>query len=274
MMENELEKFISNNRDDFDRKTPDPAVLNRILEQMQAKDKTGTRGIVVPFRVVMWAAASLVLMACSIIFLTLRKSPESITIVHNKVSNSLQIKNTDHDSVKQAGPADLAKSETTGNKGIDAVDEDLDMRKHALAAKFKAQNLASKKEITFAALNNMESPASRINATLEAYKLKNTGNDVVNALVETLNTDPSANVRLAALDGLARFYQESYVREKLIASLKKQQDPVVQITMINLLIRMRESGILAELEKMVSDENTQKAVKDCAYSGILQLRSS
>ena len=130
----------------------------------------------------------------------------------------------------------------------------------------------SGKQVMFAALNNMESPASRINATLEAYKLKNTGNDVVNALVETLNTDP--NARLAALDGLTRFYRESYVRKELIASLKKQQDPVVQITMINLLIRMRESGILAELEKMVNDENTQKAVKDCAYSGILQLRSS
>ena len=106
------------------------------------------------------------------------------------------------------------------------------------------------------------------------YKLKNTGNDIVDALVNTLNTDPNANVRLAALDGLTRFYRDDYVRKKLIASLKKQQDPLVQIALIDLLTRMRESGILSELEKIVNDENTQKAVKDCAYSGIIQLRSS
>jgi len=274
MMENDLEKFIRDNRNSFDRKMPDPAVLNRILVQMQAKGKKEPRGILVPFRVITWAAASLVLMACGIIFLTLRKSPESITIVHNKVSNSLQIKSADRDTVKQADRVDIAKSEPAGSKGIDAVDEDLAIRKRAFAAKFTGQNAAQKKEVMFAALNNMESSASRINAILDAYKLKNTDNDVVNALVETLNTDPSANVRLAALDGLAHFYRDSYVRKKLIASLKKQQDPVVQITMINLLIRMRESGILSELEEMVKDENTQKDVKDCAYSGILQMRSS
>jgi hypothetical protein len=103
--------------------------------------------------------------------------------------------------------------------------------------------------------------------------LKNAGNDIVDALTETLNNDPSANVRLAALDGLTRFYRNGYVRKKLIASLKKQQDPLVQIALINLLTQMRELGILTELDKIVNNENTDKAVKDCAYSGIIQLHS-
>jgi len=57
----------------------------------------------------------------------------------------------------------------------------------------------------------------------------------------------------------------------LLASLKKQSDPLVQIALIGLLTRMRESGILTELEKMVQDPATEKTVKDCAYSSILQL---
>jgi hypothetical protein len=274
MMENKLEKFISDNRDKFDRETPDPAILNRVLEQMQVKDKPKPQGIVVPLRVVIWAAASLVLMACGVIFLTLRRPQQNITIVSAKVSPDVRTKNADRDSIKQTGQPDLVKNETPGHKGIAAIDDDLDARKQAVAAKLRAQNLISRKEVMFASLNNMESPASRINATAEAGELKNADNDIVNALVQTLNTDPNANVRLAALDGLARFYRESYVRQKLIASLKNQQDPVVQITMINLLIRMHESGILTELERMVKDQNTQKAVKDCAYSGIFQLQSS
>jgi HEAT repeat protein len=178
------------------------------------------------------------------------------------------------DSATQAQPVEIVKTEPVKRKSVDAVDHDLAVRKQALFAKFKTESPASAKHVMFAGLNNMESSASRINAASQSYKLKNTGNDIVDALVNTLNTDPNANVRLAALDGLGRFYRDDYVRKKLMASLKKQQDPLVQIALIDLLTRMRESGILSELEKIVNDENTQKAVKDCAYSGIIQLRSS
>jgi hypothetical protein len=92
--------------------------------------------------------------------------------------------------------------------------------------------------------------------------------------VQTLNTDPSPNVRLAALDGVAHFYGEGYVRRQLIASLKHQQDPSVEIELINLLTKIKESGILTELEKIVNDQNTRQPVRDCAYSGIMELKSS
>ena len=36
-MDNKLEKYIQNNLDELDRKKPDPIVLTRILQQMQAK---------------------------------------------------------------------------------------------------------------------------------------------------------------------------------------------------------------------------------------------
>jgi len=272
-VKDDLEKFVHNNRDKFDTKTPDPAVLGRILEQMQVKKEVKPKGIVIPFRVIRWAAACLILAACGIVFWTLQKGPET-DIVKTKAPVSTMVKNPAGDSVKKAQPAEVAKAEPTKRKSVDAVDEDLTIRKQVLFAKLKTERLSSEKRVMFAGLNNMESPASRITAASRVYKLKNAGNDVVDALVKTLNNDPNTNVRLAALDGLARFYRDDYVRKKLVASLEKQQDPLVQITLINLLTRMRESGILEELEKIVNDENTQKAVKDCAYSGIIQLRSS
>jgi hypothetical protein len=204
-MPDDLEKFIHHNRDHFDVKPPPPFVIDRIVAQLKSGDKKKPRGILIPFRVIRWAAASLILVACGIGFLIVQ---------------------------------------------------------------------TSKKRVMFAGLQNMESPASRITAAYAAEQLQNQGNDIVDALVQTLNTDPNGNVRLAALDGLARFYRENYVRRQLIASLGKQQDPVVQIAMIHLLTRMRASGILEELDRMVHDENIQKAVKDCAYSSILELRHS
>jgi hypothetical protein len=273
-MKNDLEDFINKNRERFDNKVPNPAVLGRILEQMQPKEKPAEKGVVIPFRVIRWAAAAIVLLALGFAFWALQKRPDNTIAVKPIIVKPEPIKPLQQDSVKPAAPIEVAQNQPEKRKSVDDVDQDIAARKRALYASLQARNSNSAKQVVFASLSNMESPASRISAVSDANKLKNTGNDIVDALVETLNTDPSANVRLAALDGLSRFYQEKYVRKKLIASLKKQQDPLVQIALINLLTRIRESGILDELNKIVNDDNTQKPVKDCAYSGILQLHTS
>ncbi|WP_299290044.1 HEAT repeat domain-containing protein [uncultured Mucilaginibacter sp.] len=273
-MENELEKFIQNNRDRFDQKAPDPMVLNRILETMHDKGAKEARGVVIPFRVLRLAAACLVLISCGLAFWAIQKQPSVNTSLAKKSVTEQRIKTIDGNSEKTLDSPELVKTEIVKRKSVDAVDKDIVLRKQILLTKWKARSSNSNKLIVFAGLNNMDSPASRINAAASAFKLKNTGNDVVDALVEALNNDPSANVRLAALDGLARFYREAYVRKQLITSLKKQQDPVVQIALIELLTRMKESGILSELDKLINDDNTMKAVKDCAYSSVFRLRTS
>lgn len=283
-MQDELEKYIDQNRDKFDLKTPPPFVVDRIVAELKSDNKKKPAGILISYRTIRWAAASLILVVCGIAFLTLRKQPADRTIVKTKVpveavktpdepsENKSAVAKSPDDLSENKGDVAKNKDEFSQNKsdatmtgsvkkGIDEIDE-------------PAQNLASKKLVMFAGLHNMESPASRINAANAAEFLQNQGNDVVDALVRTLNSDPNSNVRLAALDGLARFHQENYVRRQLITCLRKQHDPVVQIAMIQLLTRMRESAILGVLDKMVKDENTQKAVKDCAYSSILLLRSS
>jgi hypothetical protein len=272
MMKNKLEEFIHNNREDFDNKTPNPEVLDRILQQMQANKKNRPDGILIPFRAIYWAAAAVLLIACGITFFIMQKPAANVAMVIPKTTHPLQKENPVSDSGGQTPASEIAKNTPANRGSLDSVDDDLAVRKSAFIARLKVQN--EKKQVVFASLNNMESPASRINAVSGAVALKNTGNDVVDALVTTLNNDPSANVRLAALDGLARFYREDYVRKKLVASLKKQQDPLVQIALIELLTRMKESGILSELDKLVNDDKTLQAVKDCAYSGIYRLRSS
>ncbi len=273
-MENELEKFIQNNRDRFDQKAPDPIVLNRILKTMQDKGIKEARGIVIPFRVLRWAAACLVLISCGLAFWLVQKQPSANTNLAKRSIIKQRTKNIDVDSEKTESSPELVKTEIVKRVSVDAVDKDIALRKRALLTQLKARSSNSNKLVIFAGLNNMNSPASRITAAGSTFKLKNTGNDVVDALVEALNNDPSANVRLAALDGLARFYRETYVRKQLVTSLKKQQDPIVQIALIELLTRMKESGILLELDKLINDDNTMKAVKDCAYSSVFRLRTS
>jgi hypothetical protein len=266
-MKDELENFIQLNRDGFDRENPDPAVLGRILAQMGGQDKNQARGIVIPFRVLPWAAACLVIIAAGVAFLILQKKQVNTALVSNKGITNRRVQ-------PATPPTVLAQNKPAGSQSLNKIDNDLSARKKALLVKLTEPGSPSKNLVWTTGLKNMDSPASRIAAISEAFNQQNAGNDVVDALVATLNNDPNTNVRLAALDGLTQYYRETYVRKQLIGSLKKQQDPVVQIALIELLTRMRESAILAELDRMVNDENTMKAVKDCAYSGIFQLRSS
>jgi hypothetical protein len=272
-MKDDLEKFIQHNRERLDTKTPPPEMLGRILGQMQPEEEPAEKGILIPFRVLKWSAAAAVLLFASVFaFRALQKTQDNTVADNHTVVKTSPVKPKTDTVIKAT--TEIAQIQPATPKNVDAVDKDIAARKKALLARMKERSLHSEKQVIFAGLNDMESPAARINATSQVYKLRDAGNDVIDVLVETLNTDPSANVRLAALDGLSHFYKESYVRKKLIASLRKQQDPLVQIAMINLLTRMKESGVLSELEKMVHDDNTQPAVKDCAYSGIIQLKSS
>lgn len=256
-MSNKLENYIRSNLDELDRKKPGDAVLGRILEDMKANRNNEPGGIVIPFRLLKWAAACLLVAASGMAwwyFHNQQPAPEvTPEVAQTGMPDKQPLQQPERDSVERIAG--------------DSVDESIALRKKALMRKVKAEQAVS-----FAGLYNRQSAASRIHAIATVSRLKNNGNKVVDALVHILDNDPNTNVRLAALDGLTRFYKEPYVRKKLVASLKKQQDPLVQIHLIDWLTWMRELSILPDLERMANDENTNETVKDVAWSGILQLR--
>src|SRR5947199_292919 len=73
-----------------------------------------------------------------------------------------------------------------------------------------------------------------------ALKIVKADDEVVNALVKSMHSDPNTNVRLAALEALTKFRAQPHVRKVLIESLAIQKDPVVQIALIQLLVQMKE----------------------------------
>jgi hypothetical protein len=95
--------------------------------------------------------------------------------------------------------------------------------------------------------------------------------EILRALIKTLDTDPNTNVRMAALEALRRFYSEPMVRKALITSLTKQTDPVVQISLIQVLVEMKEKRALKPLQKIIEDQELIPAVKDEAQLGIMVL---
>jgi hypothetical protein len=133
------------------------------------------------------------------------------------------------------------------------------------------KQLQDTKQMMLGMLTNELSASQRIQGVNVALKFSEADDDVVQALLSRMNDDPNTNVRLAALDALSKFYIDPDVRKALIASLPKQKDPMVQITLIQLMVRMQEKGIVKDLQRIVDDAGALKPVKDEAYSGILKL---
>lgn len=127
------------------------------------------------------------------------------------------------------------------------------------------------KSMMMAMLDNQQSASKRIQGVNVAMTIEQADDDVVRALVNTMNHDKNTNVRLTALEALSKFYREPLVRKELIESLSTQDDPMVQISLIQLLVRMKETGVVKELERIIDNDKTSKPVRDEAYTGLLKL---
>lgn len=133
------------------------------------------------------------------------------------------------------------------------------------------QQMQEMRELMISKLGNQESASQRMIAVSQVMELEKPDDEIVKALVKTMNEDANTNVRMAALDALSKFHQDPQVRRELVKALTKQKDPVVQIALIQLMVKMKEKGVVNDLQKIVDDNKSMKAVKDEAYSGLLKL---
>jgi len=127
------------------------------------------------------------------------------------------------------------------------------------------------KQMMMSMLDNQHSASQRMIGATVALQIKKMDPQILGALINALNEDPNTNVRLAALDALGKFHQEPTVRKALIAALSTQKDPIVQISLIRLLVEMNEKSTIHELQRITTDENVIKEVKDEAHAGLLRL---
>lgn len=261
-MDNELEQFIEKNREAFDNRMPDPAVLARIQQQLHMPVKK--KGVLISMQKLRWAAAACFLVIAGVAVFRMMDQPATKpTGTADLVSAAPQkpIPATGREENNKTEAANIHSSLTQQAVSTPGTNAGIDVELNAQKTAF------------FAGLQNMELPSKRLIAAGQAYQLKNADKEIVDALVKAMNTDPNTNVRLAALEALSRFHRESYVKKQLVQSLNKQKDPVVQIELIQLLTKMKQSSILDELEKITNDGGTMDAVKDEAHRSILTLQA-
>jgi len=124
------------------------------------------------------------------------------------------------------------------------------------------------KEAMLLNLLNEESASDRIRAVSYAEELSNPDPKIINALINTLNSDKNLNVRLAAINSIAKFSGNPLVVDSLIASLGKQTEPLLQIVLINILTEQKQRKAIEPIRAIISDEKTLPPVKEIAEQGL------
>ena len=124
------------------------------------------------------------------------------------------------------------------------------------------------KQVVMLSKLDQQSPSQRIQAVNYVEEIQEADPKVIEALIKTMNTDNNTSVRMAATTALSRFSNDDKVRNAMIESLSIQDDPMIQITLINIMIELHEKKATNNIQKIAHDEQTNKTVKAFAQKGL------
>jgi uncharacterized membrane-anchored protein YhcB (DUF1043 family) len=113
-----------------------------------------------------------------------------------------------------------------------------------------------------------ESSSDRIQAVSYAGNLSTADDNIIEVLVSTLNNDKNVNVRMAAAYALSKFADQRSVCDSLVKSLPHQNDPILQVTLINILAEKKEKSALSPVQEIIANKRTLKEVKTVAQNSL------
>jgi HEAT repeat protein len=106
-----------------------------------------------------------------------------------------------------------------------------------------------------------------------SYQVAQPDPQVEQELLHTVNHDSNVNVRLSAVDAIAKFAKNPEVRRALVDSIPVQDSPLVQIALIDLLLQLNDKDAVPALRKLALDKETNEAVRQRAESAVQKLEA-
>ena len=130
------------------------------------------------------------------------------------------------------------------------------------------EEIQSLREVTLTSTLQRHSASERIMAVSQIEEKSTLNMELISTLITTLNSDESPNVRYAALQALEKFIGESEVRAELVKSLESQTDPLIQISLISILVKAEERSAIAPLKDIIKNKEVSPEVKQQAEVAI------
>lgn len=134
------------------------------------------------------------------------------------------------------------------------------------------EEVSTLKEALVISMINQESVSERLSALNMTSEFKELDNRLFDVLLETLNDDPSPNVRITAAQALSNYMKSEQVRDSLINSLQLQNNPLVQITLINIIVNSNAPQAAEGLIQFANSHDLADEVKQLLELQIKQLK--
>ncbi len=129
----------------------------------------------------------------------------------------------------------------------------------------------SLRQLVALSLLEQASASQRLRGVTWSARIDRPDAEVLTTLLNTLDYDPSVNVRLAVVNALGLFGNVPLVRERIIGSLARQDSPLVQISLIDLLVELKEQRSITVLEQLRESPEVHEMVRERAELGISEI---
>jgi cell division protein FtsL len=120
------------------------------------------------------------------------------------------------------------------------------------------------KQLVALSLMQQQSANDRLKGVTWAYRVERNDTEVLGALLETINHDPNVNVRLAAVDAIRNFADSPVARKGIAQSLVKQEDPLVQVTILSLIGELGVRQAAPQIRTLLTRDNLDGNVRQTA----------
>lgn len=159
---------------------------------------------------------------------------------------------------------------TSENQGLTSHDKSAEPKvmKELASIKKEVNQINEVQHKMILAMLRQESASSRLQAINYSHELDRVDNNLMEALFETLENDPSVNVRLAALEAVGRFELNPDMKEQLVLTLAEQRDPSLQTALITKLIELREVKALPVFASLINNPNITDRIRSQAEYGM------
>lgn len=133
------------------------------------------------------------------------------------------------------------------------------------------QEVKNMKQLVMVNMLKNESASDRIQAVSYSENLNEPSDQIIETLVHTLDFDESPNVRMAAAKALEKFGSEERVKAALVDAFQYQNNPLVQVTLIDIMVDLHETRAKEKLNQMMHDQRIDPTVRKQAEIGSMLL---
>jgi len=131
--------------------------------------------------------------------------------------------------------------------------------------------IATLNQLVVVSMLQQQSAGERLAGVNYSLQVSRPNPEIVGALLRSMRSDPSVDVRLAALDSLRRYSGDHQVRRGLLDSLQPKQSPMVQIALIDALVELQDTEAVPQIKELQQAPDLNPVVRDRARWGLAQL---